>query len=99
MKTGLSGFRHPITFGRKCRVGDAVMLPPKPPVRAFTAEEIKALRKTLSQTQQQFASQLGVSLRVVQSWEQGQRTPPEDARRKLENALAQQTHLPLTVDP
>ncbi|KKL69643.1 hypothetical protein LCGC14_2112860 [marine sediment metagenome] len=41
----------------------------------FTAGRIKALRKNLGLTQQQFGDRLGVRQTTVAHWERGTRTP------------------------
>lgn len=43
--------------------------------RFETGEDIAALRKFVGLTQQLFARALGISVRTLQNWEQGRRTP------------------------
>lgn len=47
---------------------------PKPHV---TSDEIRSLRETLGESQQQFAARLGCSTRTVSNWENGH--PPTGA--------------------
>jgi putative transcriptional regulator len=51
---------------------DALCLPP---VRDYTAEEIKALRLRTRASQAVFAAYLNTSPTTVQKWEQGQKHP------------------------
>jgi DNA-binding transcriptional regulator YiaG len=50
---------------------------------AVSAEEIVALRKKLCVSQTDMAKRLGISVRVLQSWEQGARNPSAPARALL----------------
>jgi DNA-binding transcriptional regulator YiaG len=50
----------------------------------MTRFEIRELRKGLKLTQQQFATDLGVALSTVQSWEAGTTSPSPMARALLE---------------
>ena len=54
------------------RAFDALCLPP---VRDYTAEEIKALRLRTRASQAVFAAYLNTSPTTVQKWEQGQKHP------------------------
>lgn len=45
--------------------------------------DVLALRKEFGMTQQQFADMLDVSLRTVQSWEEGTRRPSSPAKSLL----------------
>lgn len=49
----------------------------------FTADKIKSIRKQMLLTQQSFADVLGVSLRTVESWEEGYSKPNGPSRRLL----------------
>lgn len=53
------------------------------PVEAFTASEIKAIRKNAGMTQVLFAKYLGVSLKTVEAWEAGRNQPSGTACRML----------------
>jgi putative transcriptional regulator len=56
------------------------------PVRVhyvFTKDDIKALREKAGVSQREFADMLGVSLRTLQDWEQGRRTPTGPAMNLL----------------
>lgn len=62
-----------------------VEMPAPPPV--LTAKEVAQIRtKRLRMSQGAFAKLLGVSSRVVQSWEQGDKKPSGAARRLLQVA-------------
>lgn len=51
---------------------DALQLPP---VKGFTANQIKRLRKTNKASQAVFAAYLNTTKSTVQKWEQGQKKP------------------------
>ena len=53
------------------------------PIEAFTASEIKDIRKNAGMTQQLFAKYLGVSLKTVEAWEAGRNQPSGAACRML----------------
>lgn len=53
------------------------------PVPDFTAEEIKAIRRSLKMTQSTFAALMGVSKKTVEAWEAGTNIPRGTARRML----------------
>ena len=46
----------------------------------FECSNVRAIRKKLALTQQEFALQLGFSLAAVRHWEQGPRIPEMSAR-------------------
>lgn len=46
----------------------------------ITNQEIREIRKSLKLTQANFALLLGVSLKLIQDWEQGKRNPVTAAR-------------------
>jgi len=50
---------------------------------SISAEEIKAVRKSLRMTQVSFAILLGVSKKTVESWESGRYNPDGAARRLI----------------
>jgi len=56
---------------------------PKPPAH-YKAKEIKKIRKKNKYSQGIFAKVLNVSIKTVQSWESGQRTPSQATLRLLE---------------
>lgn len=57
----------------------------KAPSRVFEikAPEIKAVRKQLNVSQNEFALMIGVSVRTLQNWEQGRRKPEGPAKALL----------------
>jgi putative transcriptional regulator len=61
---------------------------PAPPPRV-RATQIVALRKRLKMSQAVFAATLNVSIRTVQSWEQGLREPSDAALRMLQLVRAE----------
>ncbi len=58
-----------------------------PPVREFSATDIKRLRETLSFSQPVFAHHLHTSASTVRKWEQGE-TRPAGPALKLLNVIA-----------
>jgi putative transcriptional regulator len=46
----------------------------------FESPDVKAIRENLKLSQQQFSALLGISIRTLQNWEQGRRTPEGPAR-------------------
>ncbi len=63
---------------------DALCLPP---VKEFTAAQIKSLRMANHASQGVFAAYLNISVSTVQKWEQGQKRP-NGAALKLLNLVA-----------
>ena len=67
---------------------------PVSPVKAYSPQEIKALREKNQYTQAYFGEILGVSLKTVQAWEAGTNKPTGTALRMFQileqdpNALA-----------
>ena len=57
----------------------------KVPSRAYEIKppEIKAVRKKLNVSQNEFALMIGVSVRTLQNWEQGRRKPEGPAKALL----------------
>ena len=53
------------------------------PVDRYTADEIKAIRKSTGFTQVIFAQYLGVSVKTVEAWEAGRNHPEGTACRLL----------------
>jgi putative transcriptional regulator len=64
------------------REGGAILRGGKGPSRSFEFEEpdVAAIRKEYGLSQDQFASLLGISVRTLQNWEQGRRTPHGPAK-------------------
>ncbi len=58
------------------------------PVKKYSNEEIKAIRRRAGMTQKTFASYLGVSKKTVEAWELG-RTHPTGPAYRLINILEQ----------
>ncbi len=56
---------------------------PAPPAE-YKAKDIKRIRKNGKYSQSVFAKVLNVSIKTVQSWESGERTPSHAALRLLE---------------
>ena len=54
----------------------------------YDAASVKKVRKLLGASQSIFARFLGVTVKTVQSWEQGQSTPSDMARRFLDEIRA-----------
>jgi len=54
------------------------------PLKTYTANEIKAIRKQQSMTQRLFAQAMGVSVKTVEAWESGTNKPSGIANRMLE---------------
>jgi len=52
----------------------------------YSAEEVKKIRDKFHQTQKEFADTTGVSVKTLQNWEQGRRTPNGSARTLLKIA-------------
>ena len=64
-----------------------------PVCESISAEEIKAVRKSLGMTQVSFAILIGVSKKTVESWEVG-RYAPDGAARRLISVLQQDPKFP-----
>ena len=64
------------------REGGAILRGAKRPSRSFEFEEpdVVSIRKEYGLSQDQFASLLGISVRTLQNWEQGRRTPHGPAK-------------------
>jgi len=52
----------------------------------FAPMDIKAIRKRLSKSQDEFALMIGVSVGTLRNWEQGRRSPEGPARALLQVA-------------
>ena len=50
----------------------------------FSPDDVKKTRRILGVSQALFAKFLGFSLNAVRAWEQGVNTPPESARRMMD---------------
>ena len=50
----------------------------------FAPVDIKAIRKRLSKSQDEFALMIGVSVATLRNWEQGRRSPEGPARALLQ---------------
>jgi putative transcriptional regulator len=63
--------------------GMAILRGEKEPSRVFVVEkrpDVKAIRSKLGVSQAEFAAMLGISVRTLENWEQGHRTPKGPAR-------------------
>jgi putative transcriptional regulator len=65
------------------REGGAILRGEKEPARRFeiTAPDVKQIRERYELSQSEFAALLGVSVKTLQNWEQGRRSPQGAARR------------------
>ena len=77
-----SGLEDSIAFSRGELSLAPVTLPPPPP--KANPKKILALRRNLRMSQSVFAATLNVSIKTVQSWEQGLRTPSDASLRLLQ---------------
>lgn len=86
---GLTEFRDAIKGGEKVenrftvRTVELDLQPLLP--RKYGPDDVKATRNRLCVSQAIFAQLLGISLKLVQSWEQGQREPEMLARHVLDD--------------
>jgi len=64
------------------REGGAILRGQKQPARKFEvgAPDVKRIREQYALSQSEFAAMLGVSIRTLQNWEQGRRSPHGAAR-------------------
>lgn len=76
------GLREAIAFERGQRVDLRVTELPRLP-KPLSPSEIREIRKSLNASQAAFAQFLCVSVKAVQSWEQGVRSPQRTALRLL----------------
>lgn len=75
------GLAEGIEFAR----GDLVLAKTVvPPARTFSGEEVVAIRSRRHMSQAQFANLLAVSVKTLQSWEQGARKPSKPTMRLLQ---------------
>jgi len=70
------------------REGGAIMRGEKEPSRKFVVEapDVKCIRERFQLSQSEFAALLGISIKTLQNWEQGRRTPRGTARILLQVA-------------
>ena len=70
------------------REAGAIMRGEQEPSRTFVVPEpdVKSIREQYKLSQSQFASLLGISVKTLQNWEQGRRTPRGPARVLLQVA-------------
>jgi len=70
------------------REGGAILRGEQAPSRQFevSAPDVKQIRKQYDLSQSEFAALLGVSIKTLQNWEQGRRTPHGTARVLLQVA-------------
>ena len=53
----------------------------------MNSQEIKALRKELKVTQKEFAKMINASVRTVEDWEQGRRTPDRRYQQEIDKIV------------
>ncbi|HRJ42621.1 MAG: helix-turn-helix domain-containing protein [Caldilineaceae bacterium] len=70
------------------REGGAILRGEKAPARRFVipTPDVKQIREGYRLSQSEFAALLGVSIKTLQNWEQGRRTPRGAARVLLQVA-------------
>ncbi|MFN8492609.1 MAG: NadS family protein [Caldilineaceae bacterium] len=70
------------------REGGAILRGEREPARKFElpAPDVKRIREQYALSQSEFAALLGVSIKTLQNWEQGRRTPHGAARVLLQVA-------------
>jgi putative transcriptional regulator len=70
------------------REAGAIMRGEKEPSRIYVVAEpdVKSIREQYQLSQRQFASLLGISIKTLQNWEQGRRSPRGPARVLLQVA-------------
>jgi putative transcriptional regulator len=76
------GLKECIRFTKGELTLRTTMVPTRPP--RISAKEIVAWRRQLNMSQGVFARLMNVSIKTVQSWEQGERTPSQAALRLLQ---------------
>ena len=79
-----AGLKEAVAYGKKKRTlrSHLVELPQEPV--CYTAKDIKKMRASGNYSQAFFAALLNVSVKTVQSWESGERSPSRCALRLLE---------------
>jgi putative transcriptional regulator len=60
--------------------------------RIVTSRVIKNIRESLNITQRQFANAIDVSIRTVQEWEQGRRSPDRRSKDAIKKFLNEVGH-------
>ena len=75
------------------REGMAILRGETDPSRVFevekkSSEDVKSIRTKIGVSQPEFAAMLGISVRTLENWEQGHRTPKGPARVLLKVARA-----------
>jgi len=70
------------------REGGAILRGERPASRTFTIElpDVRNIRERFELSQSEFAGLLGVSVKTLQNWEQGRRSPRGAARLLLQVA-------------
>lgn len=70
------------------REGGAILRGETTPSRSFVVEnaDVKSIRAEYKLSQSEFAALMGISVRTLQNWEQGKRTPEGPARVLLQVA-------------
>ncbi|RME49179.1 MAG: helix-turn-helix domain-containing protein [Caldilineae bacterium] len=70
------------------REGGAILRGEKKPARMFVVNgpDVKSIRMRYNLSQREFASLLGISVKTLQNWEQGRRSPRGPARVLLQVA-------------
>jgi len=70
------------------REGGAILRGEREPSRKFMIEtpDVKRIRERYALSQSEFAALLGISIKTLQNWEQGRRTPHGSARVLLQVA-------------
>lgn len=75
------GLREGVAYARNETALKTTLVPVP---RAFTGEEVAAIRAKWNMSQAQFASVLAVNVKTLQSWEQGYRKPSRPTMRLLQ---------------
>lgn len=78
----MKSLQEGIEFARGER--DDLVVTVIPSTRPYTGEEVAAIRARRKMSQIQFAHMLGVSVKTLQSWEQGVRKPSKPTMRLLQ---------------
>ena len=83
------------------REGGAILRGQKEPARKFEvkAPNVKQIREQYQLSQSEFAALLGVSVKTLQNWEQGRRTPQGAARVLLQVAARHPSVVWEVVEP
>ncbi len=73
--------------------GMAILRGEQEPARVFvvekkSGEDVKSIRSKIGVSQPEFAAMLGISVRTLENWEQGHRTPKGPAKVLLKVAEA-----------